>query len=375
MKKILIIYASYGNGHKSIANYIKNYVEIENKYEVTAIDILDYVDRFTKLSAKIYIYLFSHRFDYLITSVYKLTDNKIFRILNNIYSKNIISNKKLEKVICDINPDLTIATHFYANNIISKLNKRHKTESKLMTIVTDYKIHDFWLSCKDKNEMFIVANDIVKEEMIKRKCFSKKIYPYGLPFNIFQLNKLPSDKKIYKKYSINPTRKVILFFGGGGEGKQSYFKYYKELLKMNTSAEIIFVAGKDKKLKERALELQKKLHKKHVHVYGFVTEVLELMKIANLIITKPGGATVTECLEMKKVMMLLPSVAVERYNAKFVSKNNHGFSINFMFTFKSNITKFMQGSNKFKKYQDSYNNVDSNNSLSKIYNLINETLE
>ena len=40
-KKILIMYASYGSGHKAIANYIKEYINKNNDdIEVATLDIL-----------------------------------------------------------------------------------------------------------------------------------------------------------------------------------------------------------------------------------------------------------------------------------------------------------------------------------------------
>ena len=41
-KKILIPYATYGTGHKAIANYIKNYFEDNGEYECMTLDLISY---------------------------------------------------------------------------------------------------------------------------------------------------------------------------------------------------------------------------------------------------------------------------------------------------------------------------------------------
>ena len=41
-KKILILYATYGTGHKAIATYVKDYFTKYGDYEIKLIDILDY---------------------------------------------------------------------------------------------------------------------------------------------------------------------------------------------------------------------------------------------------------------------------------------------------------------------------------------------
>ena len=48
-KKILIFYASYGSGHKTVANYIYNSLK-EKDYDVSVIDLLDYSNFVGKVS-------------------------------------------------------------------------------------------------------------------------------------------------------------------------------------------------------------------------------------------------------------------------------------------------------------------------------------
>ncbi len=61
MKKILITYATYGNGHKAIAEYIANYLD-KNKYEIKLLNIMDYVGFLCNLSLKIHNFGTGHRF-------------------------------------------------------------------------------------------------------------------------------------------------------------------------------------------------------------------------------------------------------------------------------------------------------------------------
>ena len=54
-KKVLIVYASYGSGHKAIANYIANYIKAnDKKVEVATLDILTYsMDIIGSISQKV----------------------------------------------------------------------------------------------------------------------------------------------------------------------------------------------------------------------------------------------------------------------------------------------------------------------------------
>lgn len=377
MKKILITYATYGTGHKSIAGFIQNYLQKNSDYEIKLVDIMDYTNRFCNFSLKAFNYVYKHRMEFLFSTIYKALDNRFSGNLYNIYLKKFILNKKIEKLYCEYKPDLVLSTHFYGSSIACSLNKKGFIKSKVMTILTDYKSHDFWLSNNDPNEIFIVANEIVKQDIIHNHCKTKKIYPFGLPFNIELLKKVSSKESIYKKYNINPKNKVILFYAGGGNGNIAYIKYYKEILKLNLkNIEIVFISGKNKEVELEALKVKRKYNAEYAHILGFINNVYELLCISNFVISKPGAATITECIETKKTMLLLPGIGgQEKYNARFVCKNGYGLKTRFLFSFKKKFANLINDPNEMFKYQKNYENNNKNESLEKIAKLISEILK
>lgn len=376
MKKILITYATYGNGHKAIAEYIANYLD-KNKYEIKLLNIMDYVGFLCNFSLKIHNFVTGHRFEHLFSFMYTTADNKLTVKLYNFLFRKIIYNKRVQKVFLDFNPDLVISSHFYGSNAAYYLKRKGLLDAKIMTIITDYSFHNFWTANDEKDEIFIVANDIVKREMIEKDVVSKNIYSYGLPFDILKFNDVMTKEKILKKYHIKENKKVVLLFMGGGNGSNAYMKYYKTLVKMNIpNTEIIVVCGKNESVKEET-ELFKKYHnKKNIHILGFVNNVYELLKISDIVISKPGGATVTECLETKNIMIVLPGIGgQEKYNARFICKNNHGVKVRFTFTFKKALLTLLKNEKEFKKLKNSYNKVSKNESLEKISKLIKKVLK
>lgn len=376
MKKILITYATYGNGHKAIAEYIANYLD-KNKYEIKLLNIMDYVGFLCNLSLKIHNFVTGHRFERLFSFMYNTADNKVTVKLYNFLFRKIIYNKKVQKEFLDFNPDLVISSHFYGSNAACYLKRKELLDAKIMTIITDYSFHKFWTANNDKDEIFIVANDIVKREMLEKNVVSKNIYPYGLPFDILKFNDVMSKEKILKKYHIKENKKVILLFMGGGNGSNAYMKYYKTLVKMNMSnTEVIVVCGKNEEVKKETELIKNYYGRKNIHILGFVNNVYELLKISDIVISKPGGATVTECLETKNVMIVLPGIGgQENYNAKFICKNNYGIKVRFLFTFKRAVLKLVNNEKEFKRMKNSYNKLNRNDSLEKISNLINKILK
>ena len=376
MKRILITYATYGNGHKAIAEYIANYLNDED-YDIKLLNIMDYTGFLCNTTLKFFNFVYDHRLERLFSFLYTTADTKLNVKLYNFLFKRVVYNKKIKQAFLDYNPDLVISSHFYGSNAAYNLKKNGLLDAKMMTIITDYAYHKFWSSNNDPEEIFIVANDIVKKDMIEKKVKSKYIYPYGLPFDIMKFNNVMSKEKILKKYNIDGNKKVVLFFMGGGNGSTAYLKYYKSLVKMNPkNTEVIVVCGRNEEVKEEVEDIKSKYRRRNIHVLGFVNNVYELLKISDIVISKPGGATVTECLETKNVMLVLPGIGgQEKYNARFICKNNHGIRVRFLFTFKKSLSKLLYNDKEFNRLKDSYKKIDKTDSLEKISKLIKKILK
>ena len=150
-----------------------------------------------------------------------------------------------------------------------------------------------------------------------------------------------------------------------------YFDYFKAITKLNINKDIIFISGKHEKLKEKCEEYVLKNNIKNVVVLGFTKDVFNLMKISSLVISKPGGATVTECLEMHKPMILIPGLGgQEKYNARFIAKKKYGVKINTLWGFKRYIKFLERNFSVVDKMKDRLDKQDKNMSVEKINDLI-----
>lgn len=371
-KKILVVYARYGSGHKAIGEYVAKYIEEHNKKaEVKVLDITDYGNFLGKISVKIMDWVCKTRPEFLFDFCYELMDHKISSLGHNTFSKKSYDNEKLRKEICDFNPDITISSHFYGSNIITYYNDLKLINSKLYTIITDYRTHEWWTKNHKKETGYIVGNEMVKEELVQRGIDAKKVHAFGLPLNINQINKLDDREKILKRYNLKGDKKIYLFFGGSTSGSMYYYDYFKTIAKLNLHADIIFISGKNNKLKAKCEDYVKSKKIKNIQVLGFSTDVFNLMKISDLVISKPGGATVTECLEMKVPMVLVPGLGgQEKYNARFMSRKKYGIKTRGLWAFKRCLKRLEDNPNIIYKMQERLLKLDNNKSVEKINELI-----
>ena len=373
-KKILITYASYGSGHKTVANYIYEYFKEHGDYDVKIVDVMDYASLIGKINLKLFNMIFKFQFSLPATIGYELSDNKIVTAPYKIYTKACL-NKKLQKDFLEYNPDLLIATHFFGGIMMGSINKKYHTKTKIITIITDYSSNCMWLQNHKYEDYIVVSNEIVKQEVLKFGVDEKKICPFGIPLS--SKFKVTDDKeKIKLKYNIKNNKPIILFFGGGSMGSNFTYNYLKAILKLKLDVNIIFVAGKNVELQNKVNELVMKENTPNITVLGFTNDVSNLLNIATLVITKPGGLSVTEALEMKTPMILIPgNGGQENYNANYVTKNKFGLRVRTPFQLSRIMKKI---NNNPEIVQNMYNNLknqEENKSIEKLFNLVEKELK
>jgi len=372
-KKILVMYARYGSGHKAIAEYVANYLKDNDKLEVEVLDLTEYGNIIGRLSVKLFDWVGTKRKEFLFNFFYELMDHKISSVGYNTLSKKSYDNNKLKKKISDFNPDVVISSHFYCSNIVAYYNKLKLINTKILTIITDYWPHEWWTKNHKRENGFIVGNEMVKQELIRRGVDAKKVYPFGLPLNVTKINNLDSEKEILNRYGFKGNRDIYLFFGGATAGSMYYYDYFKALAKMNLNVDVIFICGNNEKLKIKCDKYIKDKNIKNIKVFGFSKDILNIMKISDLVISKPGGATVTECLEMKVPMLLVPGLGgQEKYNARFMTKKKFGLKVRGVWAFKWCLKKLQNNPNLINKMHERMLKLNDNKSVVKINDLINK---
>ena len=374
MTKILITYASYGNGHKSAALSVYNYLK-DKGYEVKIIDILKYGNIFSKIDKKTFELNYKYQqHHFLFTLAFRLTNNKI---ITSIYKKltNFLFKSELKEEILNFNPDICISTHFFGNIAMAIVKKKFNLKTKIIDILTDYKAHTIWLRNYKMEDAIIVPNNKVKKDLIKYGIPQTKIYPFGIPIDK-KFNKLSSIKKTKEQYQITNLNKTVLFLGGGGYGSSFSYNYLKELLDENLEINIIFVAGNNIELKEKCEDLIKENNIKNVKILGFTDDMPNLLNIADLVITKPGGIVTTEAMAMHTPLILIPgNGGPENYNAKFIIDNKFGLNSKSPNELIYNVKLVLNDEKLLISFKNNLTKQIENNALEKLVNLIKEMEE
>lgn len=319
-KKILIVSVSSGAGHIRAAQAIEKTAEQSfSEFEVKHIDFLQYISKGTKkIFFDWYKFVVLHR-PQLYGFCYKKSDRpnikkgvqKITKLLTGKNAKSFL--KEVEKFY----PDFILCTYFVPADILSQTKFKHIPRG---TVITDYGFHEFWFT--DEKQMYFVASKEIGEKLKKRNVPKTHIVQSGIPINP-DFYKEKSETKLREAFGIKQKQKVILILSGG-QGLIKSNKIAQQLFSLDMQTTIIAIAGKNKILKKNLDDLMPPPHIQLISV-GWTNKMDNYMRVADLIITKPGGLTVSECTALKKPMLLVsPIPGQEECNAIFVKKNKLG---------------------------------------------------
>lgn len=324
MKRILILYAKYGGGHLSAAKSIQTYIEEHYFYnaEVKCVDCVEYVSPFI---------------NNVTTGAYKKMAKTAPKLWKKLYygsQKGFISSfsnkaneimaKRLLNLFKQFLPDVVISTHPFASHMTSYLKETKQYDCTLATVMTDFAPHDQWLVGKDYGDFFFVSNEKMKQTLINSYGIDEnKVFASGVPLaNTFSYPFY--DNETYKNYRLKKDKKLILFFGGGefGLGQKRTVQVLHNLCNYLDNYQIVAISGRNKKMNNEFLKLSKILNNDDLHVLKYTNDVPDLMHIASLVVTKPGGLTSSESLASNlPILIVNPIPGQEEENAEFLESS------------------------------------------------------
>ncbi len=308
------MFGSVGLGHKVIAENIAQALSKYPDIELSMLDVLEmYKGPLTETSAKIYTWIIKQmpalwRFFYT---------NRVFLELTLPLRVPFagIRAKKLWQKISQEKPDLIVTTHPTPTAFVSYFKKEGLFGGLLITTFSDYHFQPYWVySLVDR---YLVMTEAQKEEVMKYGFSSKRIVVTGMPVSE-EFRKDYEESEIMRGFKLSHTRPIILMMGGS-HGWGIRIEDVLELLKSELETELVVVTGTDKVLAKKL----ESLAEKHLKVFSDWSNenIAKLFSVARILITKPGGLTVSQAIAENLPMILAhPLPAMEELNQDYLLK-------------------------------------------------------
>ena len=326
--KVLITYASAGAGHRRVAEAIYAYLKANRKdLEVELVDILPFTSNFFRFCYNFGYSFLVHYAVWLWGFFFWITEFRWSRWFSRkgALITNYFSCRKFVKYLVKNEFDFIISTHFLNSELAANLKLKNKIQAKLITVITDFGVHPFWVS--KGTDLYVVASGLTRDKLLKLGVEEQKIQVSGIPFSP-SFVKAQNRVQLAEKFGINPNRfTVLLMTGSFGSGP------LEEIAQsLQSEAQVLVVCAKNEKLfrrlQKRNLENVNPVRSgapRHgtsngVKVFGFIDNAQELMAVADIIVTKPGGSSITELLNMELFPIFISAIpGQEQENIRILS--------------------------------------------------------
>lgn len=314
---ILVVHASVGSGHRSAAYAIAEAIEdagiaarnagengIAAKARTEVLDILDFGRIVFDGDATASMFTGWTRPFYDLTWRYTLTGRLLWGG-GTIWAH--IMYPRFVEFVRRVRPAAIICTHITAANVAVSARMLTGQPFPILCVPTDYEAEGLWPHLH--TDLFCVANEAMAETLRPRRVPEDRILITGIPAS-------PAFSRDYDKAAARerfgiPGDATAVLALAGAKLPRPYVHFREALdevlpfMHALPNIHLIIVAGEDGEYERRVRREVSDYGLDNVTVLGYVDAMAELMEAADVVICKPGGLTVTECLCARAPMILL----------------------------------------------------------------------
>lgn len=323
-KRILLMYISENSGHHSASlalerafRYLSRDIEIlnVNSFHYTNPILEKIVNRaymgLIKRTPEVWGYLYDN------PKVVKRTQ----KLKESIHKYN---SQKTKVLIDGFKPDAVVCTQAFPCGIVADYKRTQNAERLVLSgVLTDYAPHSYWMY--DNVDAYFVPSPEIKEHFVLSGISPDRVKVAGIPINP-KFKEVPNREKIAALHNLSLDIPTVLLMGGSlGIGP------IKDLIKVldrsDVRLQIIAVCGGNKRLFGYIKRIAPRLSKKTA-VFGYIDNIHELMGISSIIITKPGGITISEALAKGLPLLIVkPIPGQEQMNTEYLVRNKVAIKI------------------------------------------------
>lgn len=280
--KVVIIYASCGEGHKRAAE------GLSHSLGCPAYDLLDFAPR---LIAESYSWGYRYvvkNFPLLWVWFFETTKWRLAR--RSLIFIHRILFRRFMRFILRGDFQVVISTHFFAPPLLTKVKRRRKFANTVL--ITDLDVHPLWTD--EGIDTYFVAIEETGTKLLKRRIPQDRVVVSGIPLRdgFYQ----PQDSESLRRKFYSSGKPCLLFFSSD-TGKIPFLtSVLRDLEKKYT---VLVIYGKNRRLKS-SLE-RNSFHS--VRGFSYYERIWEMMSGCVALVTKPGGLTVCEALHLRKPLI------------------------------------------------------------------------
>jgi 1,2-diacylglycerol 3-beta-galactosyltransferase len=231
--------------------------------------------------------------------------------------------ERLRDVFLQYQPDVIVSVHPLLNHAALRARADAGMQAvPIVTVITDLgRVHEGWLL--PEADLTVVPAREVYQRAIERGVPPERLRLLGHPIHPRFEDVSGTKAEIRKKLALPETGTIALLMAGG-EGGGKLLPTTMGLAKSGLDFHLVVVTGRNAALKQKLEELAPSLPVS-MTVLGFRNDVPELMRAADLLVTKAGPGTIAEASVAEVPVVVYDYVpGQERGNLDYVRTNGIG---------------------------------------------------
>jgi 1,2-diacylglycerol 3-beta-galactosyltransferase len=231
--------------------------------------------------------------------------------------------ERLRDLFLSYKPDTIVSVHPLLNHAALRARSdAHMQQIPLLTVVTDLgRVHEGWI-LPDVDAIVVPAREVYQRAR-ERGAPSEKLHLLGHPIHPkFEI--ITAGKQELRTQLHLPADKTIALLMAGGEGGGKLLPTTLALAKSRLPFHLIVVTGRNAILRAKLTELAPSLPTP-MTVLGYCNNIPDLMRAADLLVTKAGPGTIAEANATEAPMVVYDYIpGQERGNLEYVRTNGIG---------------------------------------------------
>lgn len=321
-KRVLILTLSFGTGHVVASAAIAQATrQLDGAAEVRTIDCIQFSTWWFR-AAYVWPYWMMIRFaPWLWIRLFRARQTGMHQQTAPAWLFRLGCRRVFQQ-IREWKPDVLVATEVGACEIAS-LAKRHQGLcTPLCAVATDHESEPVWV--KEEVDQYFVPTPRVAEQLNRWGVDRQRISVSGIPVHS-KFFRGAASGVIREKFGFPNDRPLVLIMGGG-MGPLRMDQIVGELSTLPRALSIVAVAGLNTKMQKRLEQMKPQMPSdKSLAIYGWVENVDELMRAADVLVTKPGGITLTEASSVGVPMVCVnPIPGPEQVHCRLIEEEELG---------------------------------------------------
>jgi len=310
--KILIVYASFGDGHRQAALALKQSFSAIGVGQIMLLDLLaESHPRLNEFSRFFYMKSYSlwpQVYGWMYDATRSMKPNSLFS-----HWLHSIGAVTLRRLIDRERPDAVV--HTFPLLVLPSISRKGLPRIPMYNVVTDFDLHMRWVH--PKVDKYYVATEDLRDELARTGIPIARIAATGIPLRFANAPSRPAAATA-ERFGLDPARPTVLVMAGA-YGVLSGVRELCRRLADSQGAQIALVCGRNRAL-ETAMRHEFGAEGCGVRVFGYIERIDELMGLSACIVTKPGGLTLSEAmLAGLPIFLYRPLPGQERNNARYLA--------------------------------------------------------